>query len=500
MLASSDADADPAKVLWSDTSFYTARFEKSAAALIAVQRTLAADALSDCAEFLQLFKFVSEASAEHFTELWSDPVAYYWVRRTVHFLAALRGAAMGRVELAYGAEVGAAGPAEALRYHLADFKRFALALAILSGRELVFAEPYLTTLPLALPGTSLVIAGMGNISIHGVTATHLDATYHADRVSLPIAGGVAASISTPRIERCPLVDAGGVGIPLNPALFRLPGIGLSAEWTEPSSDFQLLGAESLTEALSLVASLQPQSFAQFSQALRALAVKPMREGSFSSLSSSELPGAFICSLPCDRYELAATLIHEFHHNRFFYIEESGAFFEGGGEDPIDGENHYSPWREGLRPLHGLLHALYVYLPVFRFWNTAVDAQQLEAEQVGYAMDQLARIPAQLRIGVNQIRRYARLTNFGAVLFEQIAREASAAESHAIAIGASLATPAMSLRTSGALRPILSADHRPLSVGETLLDHITTRDIRDECAAERRWLTASLLQVSSQSAR
>ena len=89
---------DPAITLWSDTSFYSERFEKSAAALIAVERALTADGLPDAGEslpeFLRLFQFVADASPEHFTRLWNDPVAYYWVRRAVHFLAAVRGAPM----------------------------------------------------------------------------------------------------------------------------------------------------------------------------------------------------------------------------------------------------------------------------------------------------------------------------------------------------------------------------------------------------------------------
>ena len=498
MSASSQVDVTAAKTLWSDTSFYLGRFEKSAAALIAVERALRANGAAESGEFLRLFEFVSEASAEQFTKLWNDPVAYYWVRRAVHLLAALHGAPMGSVELAYCAEVEAAGPAEALRIHLAEFKRFALARAILSGQELRFAEPYVTTLPLALPGTQFVIVGKdSSISIHGVTATHIEA--QGDRIALPMADDTAPA-SAPHVERCPFVEMGNVRIALNPALFRLPGIGLSSQWSEPSSDFQKLHAQPLTEALALVASLQPESFTQFRQALHTIALKPISEGSFGSLSSSELPGAFICSVPCDRYELAATLIHEFHHNRLFYIEEAGPFFEEGGEDPIEGENHYSPWRDGPRPLHGLFHALYVYLPVFRFWSAAIEAKQLGKDQCTYALDQIARIPFQLQIGVNQIRRHARLTSFGAALFGQMAKEVTGAEAKRVAIGASLALPAMSPRTSGTLRPVLGHDDQPQSVGETLLEHLATRDSRDECATERRSLTATLLRARDESAR
>jgi hypothetical protein len=285
---------------------------------------------------------------------------------------------------------------------------------------------------------------------------------------------------------------GNVTIPLNPALFRLPGLGLSSEWTEPAGDFQQLHSAALTDALALVAKIQPQTFAQFPEGMQTLALKPMREGSFSSLSSSELPGAFICSVPCDRYELAATLIHEFHHNRLFCIEEAGAFFEESGDDPIEGENHYSPWRDGPRPLHGLFHAVYVYVAVFRYWRAVLEQQCPDGIQLGFAHDQLARIPFQLRIGVNQLRRYAHYTSFGAKLFDQLATDASVAEVQVRALGISIHAPAITLRANGLLRPELERPSgRHLSVGETLRRHLESRDPHRECSEEKLILDRAL---------
>ena len=441
-----------------------------------------------------LFKFISEASAQDFTQLWSDPAAYFWVRRAVHFLAACNGASMGPVELAYCAEVGATDPHDALRIHLADFKRFALGLAILSGEEFNFPEPYVATLPLALPGTDLVVAGIERICIHGVTTSHLDVTYDGGRIALPITND---SASTPRVERCPCIEADGVRIPLNSALFRLPGIGLSREWTAPSSDFQRQGSQALGEAMSLVARIQPESVAQFRHALKVLALKPMREGTFSSLSSSELPGAFICSVPCDRYELAATLIHEFYHNRLYFIEEGGPFFEERGQDSVDGENHYSPWRDGLRPLHGIFHALYVYLPVFRFWSGLFRKGELNGIQLAYAKDQLARIPFQLRVGVNQLRRHAKFSSFGSMLFEQMAAETAFAQEQSRALEISLDLPAISLRSTGILLPMRGeVDGPELTIGETLRAHLEKSDRRLECAEEKALLDRVIASDSS----
>jgi HEXXH motif-containing protein len=352
---------------------------------------------------------------------------------------------------------------------------------------LSFAEPYLTALPLALPGTQLVISGSGNISIHRVAARYVCATYQGEPVELPIADDAGFG-AAPHIRSCPFVELGEVRLPLNHALFRLPGIGLSSEWNEPDPDFQRLHSQALTDALAVVAAVQPETFAQFPHALRTIALKSMREGTFSSLSSSELPGAFICSVPCDRYELAATLIHEFYHNRLYAIEETGAFFEQDGEDSVEGENHYSPWRDGPRPLHGLFHALYVYIAVCRYWNALIEKRNLDGTQLTFAHDQLARIPFQLSIGVNQLRRFAHFTSFGKILFEQLAKETTALNEHTRAPAISLHSPAISLRANGLFQPVHEPrGGRPLSVGETLRDHLDRRDLRGECRNEKLFL-------------
>jgi HEXXH motif-containing protein len=461
---------NPTELLWTDTGVYRRRLEKSAAALIAVERSLRSEThrVPGAGEFLELYGWLSRADAEHFTQVWSDPAAYYWVRRAIHFLAAIHGAPLGTLEQAYCAEVGASDPVDALRIHLGEFKRFVLAAAMISGADAVFSEPYASTIPLALPGTDLNLAGSGRIMIRGFRHGTIDAVDEGLRV-----------------ETCPTVDVGGFRLTLNPRLFNLPGLGFAGEWTSTPLEFQARHSELVTEALAAIARLDPATFSHFHQAIRAVALKPAREGNFGSISSSELPGSFVCSVPCDPYELAATFIHEFHHNRLYFIEETGPFFDQSQEDAIDSENHYSPWRDTPRPLHGLLHALYVYLPVFRFWSAAVREGGLTGPRLAYAKDQLGRIPFQLQVGVNQLRRHARFTSFGSKLFDQMALETRVAELEACALGVTLATPAMSLRAGGIFRPTTHhGETRQLTIGATLLAHLERNDIRGECAEEK----------------
>src|SRR5712692_4852480 len=152
---------NPPELLWPGTEVYQRRFEKSGVALIAVKRALSSDPdlVRGIDEFLNLYEWVSRVDAELFMRVWSDPVAYFWVRRAVHFLAACRGEPMGTVERAYCAQVGVDNPKDALEIHLSDFKRFIIGLAIVSGREIAFDRPYEASLPLSIPGTRFLLVG-----------------------------------------------------------------------------------------------------------------------------------------------------------------------------------------------------------------------------------------------------------------------------------------------------------------------------------------------------
>ena len=74
----------------------------------------------------------------------------------------------------------------------------------------------------------------------------------------------------------------------------------------------------------------------------------------------------------------------------------------------------------------------------------------------------------------------------------MAAETTDAEAQAVALGISLNSPAYSLRSSGCLRPVLeSGSGRPLSVGETLRDHLASQDVRGECREEKARLERAL---------
>ncbi|BCJ44643.1 hypothetical protein GCM10010168_14560 [Actinoplanes ianthinogenes] len=104
---------------------------------------------------------------------------------------------------------------------------------------------------------------------------------------------------------------------------------------------------------------------------------PLAEG--VSATSAEAFGAVAVSAPASGTGLAVALLHETQHSvlnaahGLFPLVEPGAGRE------------YSPWREDPRPVYGVLHGIYAFLAVTRFWRaelrtgaTANDEQRTEA--------------------------------------------------------------------------------------------------------------------------
>jgi len=475
--------------LWADSEAHQRRLEKSAIALIAVRRNLSADRGLACGidEFLRLYKVLADLEPQQFTPIWSDPGAYFWTRRTVHFLAAMRGEPLGTVERDYCAELGVSDVREALAHHLGEFKRFALAAGVIGEIDVSFSAPYEASLPLAIAGTPYVMLGEKHARISGVRGGAIEVLNPSRR--LEAAAAKSASSHELRIEACPTVTLDEISVFLNPATFRWPGVGIAAGWTELLLAFQHEHAPLVADALAAVRRFQPSALSHFAAGLHTIGLKP-HDADFVNVTASELPGAFACSVPTDTYLLGGSFIHEFHHNTLFALEEQhGAFLAAGEEDEIEGENHYSPWVATLRPLHGILHAVYVFIPVFRYWSAILRDGSSDTIRLAFAREQMARIPAQLRMGINQLRRFGNLTPFAREFIDALAAEAVDVQRESAALGTTLRTPVVGITTSGRLTPLLRGG-REVTVRETLLEHFDASDIYRECAAEKAEIVAA----------
>lgn len=140
----------------------------------------------------------------------------------------------------------------------------------------------------------------------------------------------------------------------------------SAEITERA-------APVVAEALAIVRAWRPALYAEMSRICRA--VQFVRDPSahpekIVSFSDNSVPGALYVSVMqgdrvIDAYDLADSLIHEHRHQKLYLFERRFPTTE-------PGELVVSPWREDLRPASGLLHAVFVFVELRRFWEHVRD--------------------------------------------------------------------------------------------------------------------------------
>lgn len=127
------------------------------------------------------------------------------------------------------------------------------------------------------------------------------------------------------------------------------------------------------EALSIIETWRPSVASE----LRVIcsAVQFVRDPSahpdkIVSFSDNSVPGALFVSVTqgdgfIDAYDLADSLVHEYRHQKLYLFER---------QYPTTSPGAYvvSPWREDLRPVSGLLHAIFVFVELRRFWEYVRD--------------------------------------------------------------------------------------------------------------------------------
>lgn len=167
--------------------------------------------------------------------------------------------------------------------------------------------------------------------------------------------------------------------------------------------------EELEAASRVAEATVPLSASLFGQIVRTVVPIVSPDASMGcSLSDRELPGAIMTTTDGPAV-LAENLLHEFRHNLLHQLEQSYPLYLA--DSPSDAR-FYSPWRDDLRPLHGILHALFVFLDVCAV-HAGVRAGRLGDDSDMH--DSAVRLAANvLRIGIalKEFRRHARTTEFG----------------------------------------------------------------------------------------
>jgi uncharacterized protein len=211
----------------------------------------------------------------------------------------------------------------------------------------------------------------------------------------------------------------GVRIGEEDEWLRVPfGSSIEFEPPEIAAKARLL----VSEALSIVAAWRPRLHVEMLRICRA--VQFVRDPTahpekIVSFSDDSVPGAlFVSVVQGDRlihpYDLADSLIHEHRHQKLYLLERRFRMTE-------PGELIVSPWREDLRPPSGLLHAVFVFVELRRFWEHVRDEGPERLRR--RALNQLADTERNLAEAYETLRTCP-LTSAGRALAELLEGQAA----------------------------------------------------------------------------
>ncbi len=121
----------------------------------------------------------------------------------------------------------------------------------------------------------------------------------------------------------------------------------------------------IENAINKIKRFSPDSFERLAAFTNTII--PLKQKELVSYSEQNLPGISIINLyERDDLDLIDDLLHENgHHHLNMYLNQQDLLFEE--EDKI----YYSPWRESLRPIRGIYHAVFTF-----FWALKIYADLL----------------------------------------------------------------------------------------------------------------------------
>jgi HEXXH motif-containing protein len=134
-----------------------------------------------------------------------------------------------------------------------------------------------------------------------------------------------------------------------------------------------------------------------------------------SLSDRNLPGAIMSTIDGPAV-LAENLVHEFRHNLLHQLEQVHPLYLS--DSPVQAV-FYSPWRDDPRPLHGILHALFVFLDVCAIHAGVRNASLGDQADLQDSAVRLAGNVLRMDLALLEFRRHAKTTEFGSGFVEGI---------------------------------------------------------------------------------
>jgi len=464
-----------AHYLWENMDIYDQRREKFATVLAGIALLLRSRRPLRGAEggFLDTFERMRQLPAEEFTFIWSEPRAFHWTRVAFQLIDHLVNAVpLGDLARNYLHQNGATDAEEGLVRHLDAFRQFELGATVAFRRELGWSQPLVLPLPCALPGTRWTVQGAGTIAVMGTTAGGLRLRLREREKLQALTPGGIADTDVSLIE-CPLATCGEAKLRIQPEVMAGLGLKEALPALVTTRAYRKDASAVLTAALQLIEAVDAHSFRMLVEESRLIAPKPPI-GDYANTTFSTLPGAMVLSVVRHPLEMADRMVHELHHDRLFCIEEFHALLEEGLEDSPEAMRFYSPWRSDPRPLRGILHGLYVFIAVGRFWLSVLRGRASPEADYTLATSRLRRIGGQLEAAQEVLERNARFTPFGKGVFEQLRTDVATLCGEIDAAAVPRDPPALTITDEGEVRPQLSAfSGKPLNVSEALREHRLT---------------------------
>ncbi|MFH8614529.1 aKG-HExxH-type peptide beta-hydroxylase [Streptomyces sp. NPDC017979] len=134
-----------------------------------------------------------------------------------------------------------------------------------------------------------------------------------------------------------------------------------------------LWQDRVARAYDVLARESPDEARAVTTVVKVLVPRPFRTargGLVASASSADAFGAVTLSLPYDATQTAAVLVHEARHQQLNALLGLVPLVRAAGDRPGEAAArlHYAPWRSDPRPVLGLLHGVFAFAGVARFWR------------------------------------------------------------------------------------------------------------------------------------
>lgn len=125
----------------------------------------------------------------------------------------------------------------------------------------------------------------------------------------------------------------------------------------------------LDDAWDILCRCLPDLAVGFHDGLDSLVPRPAVPIRNLSASTGEAFGSVIIARPADSASMAATLVHEFHHNLLGGVLHMIPLYD---HDPD--ERFYTLWREDPRPIAGVLSGIHAFSGVTAFWRALAQQE------------------------------------------------------------------------------------------------------------------------------